>query len=157
MLDHAEERGMPLTIMALIKVMYFAHGWNFVRTGEPLIRQEFEAWKNGPVVRAVWDFYRNQKDAPIDRRIRGVDPMTAQTFQVPYDHIDHETQAFVRSMVDGYGRYHAYKLADMTHTKGSPWDQVWNGRSGKVSAGMLIPNEAIKEFFCKASTKRVYH
>ena len=38
--------GLRLTHIAINKVMYYAHGWHLAKYDLPLIRQEFEAWKD---------------------------------------------------------------------------------------------------------------
>src|SRR6185437_2444728 len=42
----------PLQVM---KLCYIAHGFTLALTGRPLIEDDVEAWKLGPVVRRVYD------------------------------------------------------------------------------------------------------
>jgi uncharacterized phage-associated protein len=48
-LDECEKRGIRLTPMKLQKLLYLAHGYYVAITGQPLIDEDFEAWKYGPV------------------------------------------------------------------------------------------------------------
>ena len=42
----ASERGISLTIMQLIKLVYFAHGWSLTLLGKPLVNDEPQAWQH---------------------------------------------------------------------------------------------------------------
>ena len=52
------EEGKFVTQMKLQKMVYFAHGYHLARYNEPLIREEFEAWKFGPVVPSIYQSYK---------------------------------------------------------------------------------------------------
>ena len=70
-LDLSVRHTRPLTMLHLQKLLFFAHGWWLVRRSEPLIRQSFEAWPLGPVVRLVYEaFGEHPKDAPIESRAK---------------------------------------------------------------------------------------
>jgi uncharacterized phage-associated protein len=58
-LDIAEKAGQRLTPMKLQKLVYFAHGWHLGLTGEPLLDEEIQAWSFGPVVRSVYNAFRD--------------------------------------------------------------------------------------------------
>jgi len=57
-LDRAAQRGMAITIMTLLKVLYFAHAWYLAKKNAPLVGQPFEAWRHGPVNRVVYDQFK---------------------------------------------------------------------------------------------------
>src|SRR5690348_15136296 len=66
--------------MLVQKLAYIANGWNLAINGEPLIRENAEAWDNGPVYRSIWDHIR-------DFGYRGdhctlLDPVTNQEINV---------------------------------------------------------------------------
>ncbi len=59
--DLATQKKIVLTQLSLLKLLYFAHGWYLVYFAQPLVRQDFKAWKYGPVVeetpanrRGIW-------------------------------------------------------------------------------------------------------
>ncbi|MCC7437458.1 MAG: DUF4065 domain-containing protein [Armatimonadetes bacterium] len=49
-LDIALKDGTALTPMKLLKLVYIAHGWHLGIMGKPLISDEVQAWKYGPVI-----------------------------------------------------------------------------------------------------------
>jgi uncharacterized phage-associated protein len=40
----AEQDGVKLSPMKLLKLVYFAHGWHLALKGEPLLNERVEAW-----------------------------------------------------------------------------------------------------------------
>ena len=70
---YMEENHVRIDEMKLHKLMYFAQRESFVQTDMPLFKEQFEAWKYGPVLREIrahykmYDFidYNNEDLAPI--------------------------------------------------------------------------------------------
>ncbi len=50
-IERAAQEGEYLTQLKLQKLVYMAHGWNLALLGKPLISENIEAWKWGPVIR----------------------------------------------------------------------------------------------------------
>ena len=69
-LDLAAERGAPLSPMKLQKLVYFAHGWSLAIYGRPLINEQVEAWKFGPVIRSLYHRVKAFGNQPIAGRVR---------------------------------------------------------------------------------------
>ena len=59
------EKDPTMTPMKLIKLVYIAHGWNLGLTGKPLVSEDAEAWKYGPVFPSLYNKYRGFKDGKI--------------------------------------------------------------------------------------------
>lgn len=144
--DRAQRCGLPLTIMTLLKVLYFAHGWYLAKYGKPLIAQPFEAWKYGPVNRVVYDQYRKYGNKPLDKRAVSLDPRKAMFVETSYL-FDHETEKLLDAVFEYYTRFHAFTLSDLTHEKGSPWDKIWSEAQSRAVPGMVIPNNLILDWF----------
>src|SRR5262249_57987509 len=54
-----EQRG-PMTAMKLQKLVYYSQAWSIVWDDDELFPEELEAWKNGPVVRDLWEAHRGR-------------------------------------------------------------------------------------------------
>jgi uncharacterized phage-associated protein len=145
-LDLAEARRLTLTQIAILKLLYFAHGWYLAIEGQPLISQEFEAWKHGPVVKVVRDAFKNYEAAPITERARKLNILTGARTLVEPD-LTHADGAFIRKIFDAYHVYDAWELSDMTHEVGSPWDQIWNSANPIGRLALRIKNEDIRAYF----------
>jgi uncharacterized phage-associated protein len=51
----AKRKGLHITPMQLLKLVYIAHGWSLAILGRDLFPDRIEAWKYGPVIP---DLYR---------------------------------------------------------------------------------------------------
>ena len=147
LLDHAEEKNVSLTLLALMKIIYHAHGWYLAKSGSPLVRQSLEAWQDGPVVRILWDELSGNGANFLSSRAKRLDVLTNQKTIVEYGEIPPEIADFLHDIFAIYSKIHAFELSKMTHVKGSPWDMIWNDSSGNIKLGMKIPNEVIRTWF----------
>lgn len=71
-IDKDKQEGCPVeVVLKLIKLVYIHLGVN----KKPLIRENVEAWKYGPVIRSVYDAFKGYGKLSItDRVATGVDP-----------------------------------------------------------------------------------
>ncbi|HEV8070310.1 MAG TPA: type II toxin-antitoxin system antitoxin SocA domain-containing protein [Planctomycetaceae bacterium] len=157
-IDLAAASGESLTQMRLQKLVFFAHGWHLAIYGKPLLDEQVEAWKFGPVIRSLYRELRESGDKPIRGKI--VKWKTTGRFKTPeftlseyvpglHDHPDKaaETKAFLRRVWDVYRPYTAIQLSNMTHAPGSPWETVYRSYSGDVPKGTDIPTDTIQRYF----------
>lgn len=145
-LDCAVEQGAPLTNMSLLKLVYFAHGWHLTYFNEPLVKNRFEAWEYGPVVRVIYDHFKEFGDQPILDRATKFDPITQTHSNVEYS-FSEELRKFLRGIFHSYAHMHAFRLSEITHETGSPWDAVWNQDKGAITPGMRIHDKEIRNHF----------
>jgi uncharacterized phage-associated protein len=146
LLDYADSRKKSVSVMTLLKIIYFAHGWHLARTGEPLVRNAFEAWRHGPVIRCVYECFRGCERSPIETRASRFDAAT-QTRQIVAYSFTAAERNFLQGIFDAYSPFGALQLSDLTHEENSPWDQVWNAPGGKVTLGMRLSDVAIRTHF----------
>ncbi|KAA2236966.1 Panacea domain-containing protein [Salinarimonas soli] len=145
-LDMAEERGLELTQVSLLKILYFSHGWFLALNDRPLIKQDFEAWKHGPVVKVVRDEFKRFGGGPISSRATRLDLLTGSRIEVPAV-VSGSDYDFVQAIFDEYRGYSAWQLSDMTHERGSPWDRIWHSSEPLGRLALRIHNEDIKNHF----------
>lgn len=146
-LDRAEEHGIPITIMTLLKVLYFAHAWHLADLGRPLVAQPFEAWRHGPVNRVVYEQFKGVSKSPLGgKRAVSFDPVALGYVTAPYS-FDADTTKFLQDIFDYYAKFHPYKLSDLTHEVGGPWEKIWSEASTRAVPGMFIPNNLIAAWF----------
>ena len=60
----AKESGQSLTPMQLLKLVFIAHGWMLGLYGEPLISDDVQAWKYGPVIPDLYQTLLLSKSVP---------------------------------------------------------------------------------------------
>ena len=124
--------GHPLTHIAVQKLMYFAHGWMLSIHDAPLIDQEYEAWKYGPVVPSVYHNLKHHRGQPIRAAI---------PTQPTGDFTPEEEQ--VLKAVYQYRTLGVFKLVGISHARGGPWDDVWHGDDHSK----IINNDRIRSYF----------
>lgn len=154
--DRAQASGLPLTIMTLLKVLYFAHGWYLARYGHPLVAQPFEAWKYGPVNRVLYDQFKGYGKKPIDKYSVSLDICKGEFAPTTY-HFPSDVESLLGSTFDYYTKFHAFELSELTHERNGPWDQIWSKAQDRAVPGMVIPNDLILEWFQSGNTDYSTH
>jgi uncharacterized phage-associated protein len=145
-LGRARNSQLSLTIMTLLKVLYFAHAWHLAKYSRPLIAQPFEAWRHGPVNRVVYEQYKGYRDKPLDKLAVAFDPR--RLAYMPVEAVfSSELTVFLQNIFDYYAKFHPFDLSSLTHEKGGPWDAVWSEASRRAVPGMIIPNDLIQRWF----------
>lgn len=128
-----QQDGKPLSIMSLLKLTYIAHGWQLEMRDEPLFTNRIEAWKYGPVIPDVYEAFRNQ----------GVN--VTRAVEAPPVTFSDDDNNFLEQIYKIYSPLSAYKLSDLTHVSGGPWDIAT--KTGGYYAP--IPNELIKQHYVR--------
>lgn len=145
-LEIAEAKGIRLTMMQLLKLVYIAHGWWLTHSkGQPLTSDRPQAWQYGPVHPAVYRAFRHFGSRHITQKAR--DPETGFEFSAE---IPPDINGLLESVVESYGGFHAYRLSDMTHQPGTPWDRATK-QWGNYAP---ITDDSIKEHFDELRRER---
>ena len=128
--DSGAAEPIALKPLQVIKLVYLCHGWLLGLYGRPLLVENVEAWRYGPVLavlyQAVKKFRRNQVNGPLTAD-NGV--------------FDAQEKHVMDQVFDVYGRYTGKELSAMTHAPGTPWSQM------PESNMCTIPNAIIKKHF----------
>ncbi len=129
----------PVSNLKLQKLLYYSQGWHLGFEGVPLFREEIQAWVHGPVVPAVFFYYRNHRWSPIlTPKVKPpVSPQVAT-------HID--------LIVSAYGSMTATQLEHQSHLE-RPWTRARKGLLPKQSSNVVISNEAMKSFFSELANE----
>ena len=145
----------PISPMKLQKLCFFAHGWRLEVAGIPLVDEEFQAWKLGPVMSGVYHEFKIWRDQPIIELGESFEPdfkdgeIIGFTVVKPFvDEDDPGTKRLIHENWQHYGDFEAITLSNMTHQDGGAWSRVWNHtakRSGMKAVG--ISNSKIRDEF----------
>lgn len=129
----------------LNKLLFLSHGFCLLRTGEPLVRNHFEAWEHGPVIRTVYHEFKRFGYRPITGYAVAFNYVTGREEVCCCDLASSLFVKQFRDVVSYYIRYSADELERITHEPGSPWCLTRNG--GRGGFGGRIPNSLILESF----------
>lgn len=133
-LRQSKAKGISITPMKLMKLVYIAHGWYLAIKGEPLFSERIEAWKYGPVIP---DLYHDTKQF-------GRNPIPPQIIDDGFvNGVDDETKEFIDDVLSRYGDYSAFDLSSFTHQSGTPWDTVYHNGSWDS----FIPDSLIQSHY----------
>jgi uncharacterized phage-associated protein len=126
LLDLAERRQMPVTNLALQKLLYFAHALFLIEKKRPLLSGYFEAWQYGPVQPVVYKAFKESGKNPITTRANRLDIASGVSSSIPAPRSDEATEIVERV---------------------APWDYIVNKGKTSVAFGMRIPDNVIEERF----------
>ncbi len=123
--------GRALTPMHVQKLVFFSHARFLAFHKTPLIKQTFEAWEHGPVIRDVYDALKSY----------GAKPVTEPIFlrdQVAEPIEDHGA---IDWCFRTYGHVGALTLSDLTHSPDGPW--------ARTQKNAVISNDMIREYYAE--------
>lgn len=132
-----------ITHLKLQKLLYFANGICLAETGEPLFSDNIEAWSYGPVIKSVYDEFKKFGRKPLELK-----DISDEEKKIIINKVVHDSK--IRKILDfvyeNYAIYTAWKLVDMAHEKGSPWDITMEKNKGEKG---IIENSLIKDYFVR--------
>lgn len=123
------------TPMQLIKLVYLSHGWTLGLYGRPLIKQDVEAWKYGPVIPELYQAIKQYRSSPV------------REISCKKEKIDERFADVINQVYKIYGSFTGIELSMLTHEKNSPWEITWN--SGKS----IISNDLIAYYYKKMNSQ----
>lgn len=131
----ARRDGRVLTIMSILKLTYIAHGMHLAEKGEPLFRNEIQAWRYGPVIVDVYRASRKQ-GMKISEILSGKP--------------DIEGSAVIQLLEKVWNKYSnrtSSELSKLTHIPGGPWDlaRKIGGWNAPIPDGLIL-----QHYFAKA-------
>ncbi len=120
--------------MKLQKLVYIAHGWCLALLDQPLLEDDVEAWKWGPVIRSIYREFA----------IYGPDPIVWNAPAAFFPaRLDKTIEVVLERVWQVYKRYTASELSGMTHQANTPWKQSYR----EDGPPARIPNDAIKNHY----------
>jgi uncharacterized phage-associated protein len=146
-IEMSRKDNRPITLMKLLKVIYFAHGWHLALCeNKPLIDDTIEAWKFGPVAPTVYHALKENASNPIKDFGKDINIEKMELF-VPILEGGTFLDAFLNRIWEIYGKFTASQLSELTHQPGTPWYKIWFDEKGCERKGAEIPDHLIYEFF----------
>lgn len=129
----------------LQKLVYYIDAWHLATFGSPIVREEFEAWLHGPVLRSLFSRFRGEGylmydgiTLSEDRRARveaEIIPSLAE------DQID-----LIEDVLGEYGSKPAYHLECLTHSE-QPWIEARRGVPDGEASSNRISKEVTRRYY----------
>ena len=145
-LDKAKKDGVPdISILKLLKLVYIFFGWvSAIHPRIYLFSDPIEAWTYGPVVPSLYYELRASGKDAVTRRATLYDPFSEEDPKKPTeeDIADKEILETLNIIWGAYKDAPAEHLIALTHKKGTPWWNTFDGTRNKE-----IPKDLIRDYY----------
>jgi uncharacterized phage-associated protein len=148
-LDRFDSEKFSISNKKINKLIYLCHGFCLSRFGEPLVRNHFEAWPHGPVVKVVYDAFKDYEWQPIKGRAKSLDYSLGEDVDVNYSTVPQNLVELVLRVCDHYMDCTADELEVLTHEEGGPCEITLNLPEEERGIRNRIPNSIIQNYFSK--------
>ena len=140
----------------LQKLIYFTHGWYLAIKKEPLLNEQVETWRCGPIIPSIYrEFiilqYGNEEDI-LEEKALSFDTNLRCCYTVPVPN-DIFVKELIRKVWEVYGKFTGIQLVNMTYLKGSPWYEIHNKPFTRI--GTDIPDDLIEKWFVTIALKNM--
>jgi uncharacterized phage-associated protein len=124
-----------MTTWKLQKLCYYAQAWSLAWDGAPLFPEDFEAWRNGPVCRELYDKHQGMFTIGAED-LRDGNPSA----------FSEEQRETLDVIIREYGVEDAYALREQTHGE-LPWKQARGNLPPVANSTAIISKSVIGEYY----------
>lgn len=144
-IERAQSAQRALTPMQVQKLCYISHGYRLALAHAPLIRDDVEAWDYGPVYPELYQALKRYGARPVSSLI-------CENNWAVLDHVrgnpvredlTEDESGLVSAVFETFGGLQAFKLSNLTHADGSPWQRTYRPNVASIA----IPNALIESYF----------
>lgn len=137
---NSDDEGNNLSKLKLQKLLYYAQGYYLALYNEALFDEEIRAWEHGPVVKEVYDHFKNIQGNFIPTIKKNTLDEREQTC------MSLEQKETIEEVYELMGQYSAWKLREKTHNE-TPWLETYDEKNKSNAEANIIPKETIKKYF----------
>lgn len=116
-LKRAKQDGIDITPMKLQKLIYIVYKEYYKRTEKALFPERFEVWRYGPVLRDVYDAFKEYRSNAIKKLAKDADGC----IYVVNEELSVTFRDVMNSVWEKYKGYDGIRLSEMTHKQGTAW------------------------------------
>lgn len=129
------EKCGTISTWKLQKLCYYSQAWALAWTDKPLFKEDFEAWRNGPVCREL--FYKH----------KGMFDVNASLLpDADSNNLTADEKDTINVVLDSYGSKEPYELRSMTHNE-QPWKAMRAGLGDFDMCNKVITKEAMGDYY----------
>lgn len=137
----ANDKGIPINMTKVQKLLYAAYGVFLAVTGERLLNEHPQAWPYGPVFPTTRNKLLNVNFYEISIQSEEFNTLKKDTV----------LNSLLQSIFNTFGNWTAGQLTSWSHQDGSPWEHTVEKED--FSWGNVIPDELIEGYFKTITTK----
>lgn len=157
LIDRFDADRFNLTNLRINKLLYFIHGHSLAENEIGLVRNHFEAWQYGPVVRVVYDAFKPFNERTITSPATFLDYSTGQVRPIPVDDILPDHATFIVDICKNYAAYSTGELVALSHQQHGAWDTVYSACLKNKQLSPRISDELIRQEFANEVVGKVQH
>jgi uncharacterized phage-associated protein len=157
LLAHFDAVEFDLTNLRMNKLLFFIHAESLRLRPEGLIRNHFEAWQFGPVVRPVFDAFKIYGDSQITAPAQYLDYASGKRIPVPHDDITDADAEIIDREFKKYSHFSTGQLVSLSHEPGGPWDIVYSAHLADKTQSPRISNKLIRSHFAGDAKSTARH
>ncbi|MBM7624796.1 Panacea domain-containing protein [Sporohalobacter salinus] len=139
----ANVTGDLITNLKLQKLVYYAQAWHWTIYDEKLFEGKFEAWVHGPVLRSLYNEYKQFGWKPIEKDDLDRDALSKIRAKLGQEKVD-----FMEEVVEEYFGLSAYELERLTHVE-DPWKKARAGLDPDQPSNKKIESSWMREYYSK--------
>lgn len=136
-----------LTNLRLNKILYFIHAESLLALRDGLVRNHFEAWEYGPVIRPVFDTFKRYESKWISAPATYLDYASGEQKIIPFADISQDHCELIRHAFEKYSTFTTNQLVTLSHVPGGPWDLVYRAHLADKTASPRITNDLIRRHY----------
>lgn len=133
-----------ISTMKLQKLVYYSQAYHLVTKQKPLFIDRIEAWVNGPVVPALYDYHKN-------KIMVNYDEVFGENKTINIINEDRDSVNYVISKI---GDYSGIELSKLTHSE-SPWIDARIGCKPNERCNKEITRDAIAVYYSSDDCKNI--
>lgn len=157
LLTRYDARTYDLSNLRLNKLLYFIHGWALTTRPDGLVRNHFEAWKLGPVIKPVFESFKVFGEKPIGGLAEHLDYASGQKKPISFHEIAPADAEIIASVFESYAHYKTGELVALSHVVGGPWHVVYTAWANDNRLSPRIPNTLIRDYFAGEKANTQFH
>ncbi|MDR2175476.1 MAG: DUF4065 domain-containing protein [Synergistaceae bacterium] len=129
------EKTGPITAWKLQKLVYYSQAWSLAWDDRALFEDDFEAWANGPVVRALFNAHKGCLYVDASTFRRG-DP----------GRLDDTARETIDIVIRDYGKFSGRELSEIAHSE-RPWKEARKGVPAGEPSENVIERDIMSDFY----------
>lgn len=128
------EKAGPMSTMKLQKLCYYSQAWTIVWDGDPLFKEDFQAWANGPVCPELF------------RKTKGRFKVSANDEVGGDGDLSDDQKEGIDVVLAHYGKHNAQYLSELTHLE-APWIKARAGIPMGFKCHNVISKDSMEEYY----------
>lgn len=133
------DENIPITPMKLQKLIYILYKTYLKETNKSLFRESFQAWKNGPVLKTVYDEFKLYGANNIECYYSCSSVENCKIFTMVEEDKSEPFKNILNSVWNKYKNYSPKELSKLTNLKNGAWEKA------KSKDGLLNDIDIIQE------------